>query len=251
MKERCFLWPAMLKLCAMKDISIFIAFAAGVLSFFSPCVLPLIPSYIAYITGLTLKDFEEKSEIPNARYVSAINSVLFILGFSFIFILLGVVAGALGQFLFSFKELIRITGGAIIIIFGLYIAGAFESGILSRSFKINLKMKPVGLAGSFIVGMIFAVGWTPCVGPILGSILILAGTSGTVLQGVWLLVAFSGGLGIAFLMTSIFLHYFLLHSKNITKFLPVINTISGGFLIIVGILLITNYFGYVSYFLRF
>lgn len=225
-------------------MSLFIAFTAGVFSFLSPCVLTLFPSYLSYITGITLKDFENSKNQNRVRKLTIIHSVLFILGFSVLFILMGSAINILGHALFKYKEIIRIIGGALIIFFGLFILGVFNIGFLNMEAKFNLKYKPKGYFGSFLMGIIFASGWTPCVGPILGSILILAGTKETIFKGMGLLTAYSLGMGIPFFVSSLLITSFLSHYKQMSKYVRVINIICGIFLVVVGLLLLVNRFNF-------
>lgn len=225
-------------------MSLFIAFTAGVFSFLSPCVLTLFPSYLSYITGITLKDFESSNNQKTAKKMAIIHSVLFILGFSVLFILMGSAINILSHALFKYKEIIRIIGGALIIFFGLFILGTFKIGFLNMEAKFNIKQKPKGYFGSFLMGMIFASGWTPCVGPILGSILILAGTKETLLKGMGLLAAYSLGMGIPFFVSSLLITSFLSHYKQMSKYVRVINIICGIFLVVVGLLLLLNRYNF-------
>ncbi|MFH2034554.1 MAG: cytochrome c biogenesis protein CcdA [Candidatus Margulisiibacteriota bacterium] len=227
---------------------IFIAFFAGLLSFFSPCILPVIPSYIVYIAGVSLKDFEgeNKAEI---RKKTLINSLFFILGFSTIFILSGILAGALGHALFQFKDYLRIVGGVLIILFGLYLLGIVKIPLLDIEKRINLKSKPLGCLGSFLVGLTFASAWVPCVGPILGSILVLASSSQSVGWGGVLLISYSLGLAVPFLLTALAFNSALIFFKKIQQHMSLIMKISGIFIVIVGLLLLFNGFQIITSFL--
>jgi len=231
--------------------SIYIAFTAGVLSFFSPCVFPLIPSYIIYITGITLKDFSESGDRGRVRKETVVNSLLFIFGFSLVFVSLGAAASLIGQLLFQYRDVIRIVGGVIIIIFGLYITGAFRLSFLDLERRFHLKVKPAGYFGSFLVGITFAAAWIPCIGPILGSILILAGTTRTLHSGISLLIFYSLGLGLPFFITSLVLNSALVYFKRIEKYMGLIAKISGIFLALIGILLLTNHFQSIITYLTF
>ncbi len=226
----------------MTNASISIAFIAGILSFISPCVLPLIPSYISYITGITLKDFSKNEDRAKIRKITIINSLLFILGFSLVFIAMGAAASLLGQFIFQYKNMIRIVGGIIIILLGLYIMGVFKLRFLDVERRFNIKTKPAGYLGSLLVGFAFAAAWIPCVGPILGSILLLAGTTETLGAGMVLLTSYSLGLGIPFFITSLAVNSALVYFRKIEKYMRLVTTISGVFLVLVGILILTNYF---------
>jgi cytochrome c-type biogenesis protein len=215
------------------------AFLGGVLSFLSPCVLPLIPSYVSYITGISFEDFRagEKAFI---RKVTILNSSAFVTGFSTIFILMGISSSYFGSMLAYYYDQIRIVGGIIIILLGLYIMGVLKLKFLSSEKRIHLKSKPRGFVGSFIVGLTFGAGWTPCIGPILGSILFIAGTSGSVMYGFKLLLVYSAGLALPFLATSLAMSTFLSHFKSIQKYMRLIMILSGILLVSFGIILLTD-----------
>jgi cytochrome c-type biogenesis protein len=222
------------------DVSILVAFAAGLLSFVSPCVLPLFPSYLSFITGMSVDQLQAVSE-TGRRHVLA-NSLAFVLGFSMVFVGMGASFSALGQLLFGYREQIRLAGGLLIIAFGLYIAGVLRLGFLGRYQQIPLRSKPAGLLGSWLVGVTFAIGWTPCVGPILGSILSLAGTAETVSTGVTLLTAYSAGLALPFVLSSLALGAFLATFRRFRAWVPVVERAAGVLLVVVGLLVATNYF---------
>lgn len=225
-----------------ENISYMVAFTAGILTFLSPCLVPLIPSFIVYITGVSfgdLKDSEKKSEV---RRKAAIHSLLFIAGFSTVFILLGLTATAMGRMLSQYQDIIRIAGGILIIALGLYLLGAFRLGFLDKEKRFNIPVKGATYAGSFLVGVTFAAAWSPCAGPILGSILVLAGTKASVAEGAKLLVAYSLGIGLPFFVTGLSINFFLANFKKFEKIIRVVNIVSGIFLVMVGILLATNYF---------
>jgi cytochrome c-type biogenesis protein len=223
----------------MTNIGYFGAFLGGLLSFLSPCVLPLIPSYVSYITGISFEDFKA-GETAYIRKVTIQNSSAFVLGFSVVFILLGISSSFVGSMLAFYYDQIRIVGGIIIILFGLYIMGVLKLNFLSSDKRIHLKSKPRGLIGSFIVGLTFGAGWTPCIGPILGSILFIAGTSGSVMYGFKLLLAYSAGLAIPFLATSLAMSTFLSHFAGIQKYMRVIMIVSGILLVSFGVILLTD-----------
>ena len=215
------------------------AFLGGVLSFLSPCVLPLIPSYVSYITGISFEDFKagEKALI---RKITILNSLAFVFGFSTVFILMGISSSYVGSFLAYYYDQIRIVGGIIIILLGLYIMGVLKLNFLSSEKRIHLKSKPRGLIGSYIVGLTFGAGWTPCIGPILGSILFVAGTSGSVMFGFKLLLVYSAGLAIPFLATSLAMSTFIIRFSAIQKYMRLIMIISGILLISFGIILLMD-----------
>ena len=180
-----------------------IAFSAGLLSFLSPCVLPLVPSYVTFITGLSLDD------VQRSRRAALIHALLFILGFSLIFIALGATATLLGRILLTYREWITRIGGALVIVFGLYMLGVFNSGMLSRERRVHLADKPLGYLGTVLVGIAFGAGWTPCIGPILGSILAYSTSQADVREGVGLLAAYSMGLAVPFFLAAVAVERFL------------------------------------------
>jgi cytochrome c-type biogenesis protein len=224
----------------MNDISLSLAFLAGVLSFLSPCVLPLIPSYVSFITGISFKDLTVGTDRKKIHYLTITNSIAFILGFSTVFIALGISSSAVGSFFFQYVDMIRIIGGVVVIIFGLFIAGVLKLDFLMIQKKIYLSGKPAGYVGTFIVGMTFAAGWSPCIGPILGTILVYAGSKGSTLYGFQLLAAYSLGLAVPFFLSALAINVFLSYSPKLARFMRVIMFISGLLLIIFGILLLTD-----------
>jgi cytochrome c-type biogenesis protein len=224
----------------MEDISFSLAFLAGILSFLSPCVLPLIPSYVSFITGVSFKDLTVGVDRKRIRYLTVTNSLAFISGFSFVFIALGISSSALGRFFFEYMEFIRIIGGILVIFFGLFVAGFLKFDFLMTEKKIHLSGKPAGYIGTFFVGMAFAAGWTPCIGPILGAILVYAGAKGSALYGLQLLAAYSLGMAIPFLASALAINVFLSYSPKIVKFMRVIMIASGLLLIVFGVLLLTD-----------
>jgi len=224
------------------NISFAIAFSAGFLSFVSPCVLPLIPSYVSYITGISFEDLVEGGEEKNFTRVTLYNSLAFIFGFTLIFVSLGASSSYLGSILRDYQEWIMRLGGLLVIFFGLFIMGLIKFDFINREKKIHLQEKPAGYLGSVFVGIVFAAGWTPCIGPMLGSILSLATSEGSVLFGIQLLFVYSVGLGLPFLITSLALNTFLHHLPKVTRHMKVITTISGVILVCVGLLLVTDRF---------
>ena len=225
-----------------QDLSFYIAFAAGLLSFLSPCVLPLVPSYVVFITGLSFEELTHEHSRQKLRRVILTHSFLFILGFSVLFTALGASASLLGQFLSEYRDFIRILGGVLIILFGLFISGVFSLSFLQQEKKFHLQHKPLGYIGTFFVGVTFAAGWTPCVGPILSSILLYASTAENMYAGILLLLAYSLGLGIPFFICSLALNSFLAAFKKARRYIGLFTKIGGVLLILVGILLLTNSF---------
>lgn len=224
-----------------ESLGVAVAFSAGLLSFLSPCVLPLFPSYLSFITGMSVDRLAADVSVGSRGRV-VLHSLAFIVGFSFVFIALGASFSAAGQFLLDYREWIRIGGGLLIIVFGLYIAGILRVGIFGRTRQIEIKTKPAGYLGTFAVGVTFAIGWTPCVGPILGSILSLAGTAETVRKGIGLLMAYSAGLALPFFLSSLALGAFLKFFKRYRAAMPVVERVAGVLLVFVGLLVVTNYF---------
>lgn len=224
-----------------QSVGVTVAFSAGVFSFLSPCVLPLFPSYLSFITGMSVADLTGELTAAVRRRV-LVHAVAFILGFSIVFVALGASFSAAAQFLLDYRDWIRRIGGLLIVFFGLYIAGVLRLGMLGRTAQWQLREKPAGYLGSLAVGITFAIGWTPCVGPILGAILSLAGTAETVGRGTGLLVAYSAGLGLPFLLSALALGPFLRVFKRYRPFIPAVERAAGVLLVVVGVLVFTNYF---------
>jgi cytochrome c-type biogenesis protein len=224
-----------------ESLGVVVAFSAGLFSFLSPCVLPLFPSYLSFITGMSV-DRLAGEVTASERTRALLHSIAFIAGFTAVFVSLGASFSAAGQFLLDYRDWIRIGGGILIVIFGLYIAGVLRVGLFGRSAQVQIRSKPAGLVGSFAVGLTFAIGWTPCVGPVLGSILTLAGNERTVQQGVGLLLAYSAGLGLPFLLFSVALGAFLRFFKRYRPLIPLVERASGVLLVTVGLLVATNYY---------
>ena len=218
------------------QLGFFVAFAAGVLSFLSPCVLPLVPSYLGFLTGMTL------DEMSGRRRIAMVHALLFVLGFGLIFVILGASATALGSALKYYQVWLSRVGGALIVLFGLYTMWGGTFAFLQRDQRVHLDRKPIGYLGSVLVGMAFAAGWTPCIGPILGGILGLAATEGDVRQGTLLLAAYSAGLAVPFLAAAWAMEGFLDWFQKFRKYLPWVMRISGLLLIFVGLLMVTGEF---------
>lgn len=228
------------------EVSILIAFSAGILTFLSPCILPLFPSYITYITGRSFEEIKSSARSSDITRRTVINSLFFILGFSIVFTLLGVTLSYLGSF-FGIKRLwLERAGGVLIILFGLNMIGVFKIGILNRKAGIKVNKKDFGYMGPLVVGMAFAFGWTPCVGPILSSILIYASTLESLPRAIGLLAAYSMGLGVPFLLSGLAVNRFLYlfaRFKNFMRFVPLV---SGVFLIIIGAVLFSGQFSAIA-----
>lgn len=229
-----------------ENISYAVAFIAGLLTFFSPCLLPLIPSFIAYIAGVSLGDLKDSGKSGSIRGKTALHSLLFILGFSIVFILLGLTATFIGKTLYKYQAFIRIAGGLFIVLFGLYLTGLIKLDLLLKERRFQVPMKGASYAGSFIMGVTFAAAWTPCAGPILGSILVLAGTKANIAEGAKLLTIYSAGIGVPFFITGIAVNTFTRYFNRFKKTMSIINIVSGIFLVIVGLLVAAGYLSQVS-----
>jgi len=220
-----------------------LAFGAGFISFLSPCVLPIIPGYISYITGKNLE------EIDRDKKKVLIKTILFCLGFSFIFISLGVAASALGNVLLFFSNELRIVAGIIIIFFSLQLLGLLDFNFMNKEKRIETKSYKDNYFFPFIVGAAFAFGWTPCIGPVLGSILALSATEATVIQGVLLLSFYSLGLAIPFILSGFFMSQFLTSKKGFGKYYGWVTKTGGFILLITGVLILTNQIQVISYYI--
>jgi cytochrome c-type biogenesis protein len=217
------------------------AFVAGLLSFFSPCILPLIPAYFTFITGFSIEELTRTSA-PDIRTKVILSTLAYVMGFSAVFILMGASASFLGGLIQRYTGLIRVIGGILIILFGIHLTGIFRFKKLDFEKRIHLREKPLHFFGTFLVGMAFAAGWSPCIGPLLGSILIIAGSQDTVGEGIALLALYSGGLAVPFIVMSIFINFLLRFVKRTTRFLRFLNPAAGILLIAIGIFLISNKF---------
>ncbi|MFA5143230.1 MAG: cytochrome c biogenesis protein CcdA [Candidatus Omnitrophota bacterium] len=231
---------------ANESISYAVAFAAGFLTFLSPCLLPVIPSFIAYIAGISLSEMTGPERQGEARAKTIVHSLLFIAGFSIVFILLGLTATFIGKALFHYQKAIQIGGGILIVLFGLYLMGILRLDFLGKEVKIGFRSKGASYLGSFLIGVTFAAAWTPCAGPILGSILLLAGTKTSIVEGVRLLSVYSLGIAVPFLITALLINTFIAYFNKLKKLIGAVNMISGIFLVIVGVLITTNYLNVIA-----
>jgi cytochrome c-type biogenesis protein len=233
-----------------QEISGMIAFSAGLLSFASPCVLPLVPSYITYITGVSFKELTEVEARSKLRWATISHSFCFIIGFSLVFVLMGASATYLGQLLVQYQYWIMKGGGVLIILLGIHFTGIINIPFLHIEKRFEMRKRPLGYVGSFVVGVVFAAGWTPCIGPILSTILIYASTSKSVMTGILLLTYYSVGLGIPFFLSSLAFNSFLSAFDKIKRYMRVINIVSGLFLIGIGILFLTDTFQEINSYLN-
>ena len=235
------------------NITYWIAFTAGILSFVSPCVLPLIPSYLTYITGLSFKQLDDAHPTAKVRMTVLLHSICFIIGFSVVFVLLGAIAGvASSKFQTHLREgleWVEKIGGLLIFLFGVHMTGLFHFGVLLGEKRVQLHSKPSGYFGTFIVGVAFAAGWTPCIGPILASILMIAATSGQIGEGIGLLSVYSLGLGVPFLISGLLFHQFLVAFNRFRKYIRLVEIGTGVMLMAVGLMLMFNLMGRLTLFL--
>ncbi len=227
------------------------AFVAGLLSFLSPCVLPLIPSYITYITGISFADLQAEHPSHIIRQKTILHSLSFIFGFTIVFVLLGASATYIGSFLSENAIVIRKVGGALLVILGIHVTGLMPLRFLLGDKRISIKHKPAGYVGSFLVGIAFAAGWTPCIGPILAAILAVAATEESVYQGILLLLVYSLGLGVPFLLSALAMHRFLTVFNRFKKYIRVFEVITGIFLIVIGVLIYSNWLSKLSNYMTF
>ncbi len=225
-----------------QSISLTTALGAGLLSFFSPCILPLLPAYFSFITGVSLEELLDSKKDFSIRKKVILSTILFIMGFTSVFVLMGFSATAAGGFLLKFSNYLRIAGGIVVIILGVHLTGFIKIKFLELEKRFNLKKRPVHFAGAFFAGNAFAAGWTPCIGPILGSILVLASSQQTMSQGGILLLTYSAGLAIPFFILSLVIHMLIGFMQKTKKILKYMNLIAGIFLIFIGIVLVTDKF---------
>ncbi len=218
------------------EAGLFSAFVGGVLSFLSPCVLPLVPSYLGFLTGMTA----EEMQVDRRRVF--VHALWFVAGFSVIFVILGATASALGSLLQQYQTWIARIGGVILILFGLYLLGVIKPAFLMRERRLQLADKPLGYLGSAFVGVAFGAAWTPCIGPILGAILTLAAAQASVAHGTFLLFVYALGLAIPFLLTALALERFLTWFKRFRQYIVWVERIAGIMLVILGVLLLTDRF---------
>ena len=226
-----------------QEVTLLASFVAGFLSFVSPCVLPLIPGYISFISGLTLEEMQATGAAANAsrRHV-LLASVAFVLGFTVVFVAAGASATAIGRFLYEYAPIVEKIAGTLLIIFGLHMMGVFRIRLLESDKRIHTQKKPAGPLGAFLVGTAFAFAWTPCIGPILGGILGLAASRESVAEGMQMLAMYSLGLGVPFLLTSVAINQFFTAAAKVRRYYRAIEIVSGGLLIIVGLLIFFDQF---------
>lgn len=217
-----------------QSVGIAVAFSAGLLSFLSPCVLPLIPSYVSFITGLELDD------VQHAKHTALLHALLFVLGFTLVFLALGATATLIGQLLHRERDWVGRIGGALVIVFGLYLLGVFDFGAFARERRVHVARKPMGYLGTVIVGMAFAAGWTPCIGPILGAVLTYTASAADMSRGLVLLFSYAMGLAVPFVVAALMIDRFIPMFQRYRKVMVGVTRASGALLIVVGLLMITG-----------
>jgi len=227
-----------------ESVGVTISFTAGLLSFLSPCVLPLIPSYVSFITGLSL------DEVRAARRIALAHALLFIAGFTLVFLALGATATVLGQLLLRNREWVGRIGGVLVIALGLYLLGAFNISALARERRVHIATKPLGYLGTIVVGMAFAAGWTPCIGPILGAVLTYTASSADLRRGLVLLLAYSLGLAVPFVLAALMIDRFMVLLQRYRTALVWTSRASGVLLLAVGVLMVTGSFTRLSSWLQ-
>ena len=230
----------------ISNIGLLTAFLAGAISFLSPCVLPLVPGYVSYISGRSVTDRTTVATVA-IRLPAVGLSVFFVLGFSTIFILLGASATALGQLLLAYRFELNIIGGSIVIVFGLFMLGLIRSSWLQREFRLNTSIPGGRPTSAYVLGLAFGFGWTPCIGPILGAILTLSAASTTVTGGVILLAIYSLGLGVPFLIAAAFTDGLTARLKTIGRLGRIFRLLAGGIMILMGVAMVTGYLTAFSY----
>jgi cytochrome c-type biogenesis protein len=232
-----------------QEVTLLAAFVAGFLSFVSPCVLPLIPGYISFISGLTLEEMQGAAAARSTRGEVLLASAAFVLGFTIIFVAAGASASALGKFIYAQSPILEKIAGTILIVLGLHMAGVFRIRFLENDKRIHTQRKPAGPIGAFVVGTAFAFAWTPCIGPILGGILAMAASRESVGEGMQMLAVYSLGLGVPFLLTSVAIDRFFAAAARIRRHYRTIELISGGLLIVVGLLIFFDQFTLIAKYL--
>ena len=229
---------------AGRNVSFVVAFTAGLLSFLSPCVLPLIPSYVGFLTGMSVEELQTK------RGTALLHALWFVAGFSIVFMALGATASVLGGFMLRYHVWIGRIGGVLVLLFGLYLLGVLRPAFLMQERRIQLARKPLGYAGSALVGVAFGAAWTPCIGPILGAILTLAAEAASVAQGTALLGVYALGLAVPFVLTAVALDRFLVWFQRFRPYIVWVERIAGVMLVLLGVLLITDRFSLLAGYLQ-
>jgi len=232
------------------DVTVWGAFLAGLLSFISPCVLPLVPPYLCFLAGVTLDQLtgdDAGTRVPRLQVF--LSSLAFVLGFTTVFVILGASASAIGRVVMSYLDIFGYIAGAIIIVMGLHFLGVFRIGVLYREARVHVEKKPAGLVGAYFIGIAFAFGWTPCVGPVLAAILFVAGTEDTVASGAMLLAVYSLGIGLPFLAASLFAGPFMALMRRFRSHMDKVEKAMGALLVLTGVMFLTGQMQSLSYWL--
>ncbi|MCB8837205.1 cytochrome c biogenesis CcdA family protein [Aurantimonas sp. VKM B-3413] len=230
----------------MLEVGYGAALLAGILSFVSPCVLPIVPPYLAYLAGLSFDQMRDSGERPVVARRVVLSALAFVLGFSTVFVALGATASVIGQAVAEWFDILSIVAGVIIIVMGLHFLGVFRLALLYREARIGVAQKPAGPLGAYVIGLAFAFGWTPCVGPILAAILFMAGSQDTALRGAALLATYSLGIGIPFLLAAVFAARFLDFAARFRRHMGTIEKVMGGALVLTGLLFVTGQMATIS-----
>ncbi|MDE0923120.1 cytochrome c biogenesis CcdA family protein [Aurantimonas coralicida] len=233
----------------MLDVGYGAALLAGLLSFVSPCVLPIVPPYLAYLAGLSFDQVRERGTEPAVARQIMLASLAFVAGFTTVFVALGATASLVGQVIAQWFDVLSVVAGIIIIVMGLHFLGVFRLSLLYREARVNVAQKPAGPLGAYVIGLAFAFGWTPCVGPVLAAILFVAGSQDTALRGAGLLATYSIGIGVPFLLAAAFATRFLAFAARMRRHMATVEKIMGGALVFTGILFVTGQMATISYWL--
>ncbi|MES0880549.1 cytochrome c biogenesis CcdA family protein [Roseibium sp. SCP14] len=233
----------------MLDISLGAAFLAGLLSFVSPCVLPIVPPYLCYLAGVSVDELKGEAASKNTGRRVILAAIAFVFGFSVVFVALGATASVIGQSIARYYDILSYVAGTIIIVMGLHFLGVFRIGLLFREARIQVESKPAGLVGAFIMGLAFAFGWTPCVGPVLAAILFVAGSSDTTWHGAGLLAVYALGIGLPFVLAAAFASRFLKLAGRFRKHLGTVEKVMGGLLVLTGLLFVTGQMSAIAFWL--
>ncbi len=229
-------------------VSFPLAFVAGLVSFLSPCVLPVVPSYLAFVSGLTLDELRSGTA-AGARRSALVNSVLFVLGFSLVFMTMGWAATTFGQAVARSLPWLTRMGGVIVVVFGLYLLGLLRIPALARDIRVQLSDRPAGATGSLLVGVAFGAGWSPCIGPVLASILLYTSLEATMAQGTLLLATYAVGLGLPFVVAAVAFSWFIARVERVRRWLVPLERAAGGLLVVIGLLMVTGSFAKLTAFL--
>jgi cytochrome c-type biogenesis protein len=224
----------------MFDVTYGGAFLAGLLSFVSPCVLPIVPPYMAYLAGLTFDELRDEKRTAELTRQLILSAAGFVLGFTTVFVALGTTASVIGQSIARYFDVLSIIAGVIIFIMGLHFLGVFRIRLLYREARLQVGRRPAGVVGAYVMGLAFAFGWTPCVGPVLAAILFVAGAEATATRGALLLVVYSAGIGLPFLLAAVFATPFLKWAARLKRHMHAVEMVMGGILVLTGILFMTG-----------